>query len=120
MTLRGCAADVDGGGMYATAGVTFGDQSDQTALTTSLIENTAAGSGGAIMALGCSALLLVESQHRLVVANNTATLDGGGVGLDNGASIRVAPEACDSLACEAAMVGDGTCDAVCMTRGCGW
>ena len=117
MTLRGCAAGGDGGGMFATAGVTFGDQ---TALTTSLIENVAAGSGGAIMALGCSALLLVESQHRLVVANNAAALDGGGVGLDNGASIRVAPEACNSLSCEAGMVGDGTCDAVCMTRGCGW
>ena len=117
MTLRGCAAGADGGGIYATASVVFGGQ---TALPTSLIKNIAAGSGGAIMALGCSALLLVESQHRLVIANNTAALDGGGLGLDNGASIKVAPEACDSRSCEAAMVGDGTCNAVCMTRGCGW
>jgi hypothetical protein len=59
----------------------------------------------------------VEFSHRLVVFNNSAGLDGGGIFLDIGGKLQVMEEGCD---CDILTRGNGQCDIECMTRGCNW
>lgn len=71
------------------------------------------------MAHGKKAQIFVANNIRLIVANNTATIDGGGVGLSFGSSFRFLDEGC-TKECTQSMRGDGICDLPCMTRGCNW
>ncbi len=50
--------------------------------TTSLESNTAKGSGGAVMSIGCAAELHIAVRHQLLIVGNTAGADGGGLGFD--------------------------------------
>jgi hypothetical protein len=72
------------------------------------------------MASGCSAQLRVGLLHSLFVAGNTAGLDGGGLALEQGASLHLAAESCAMSGCDVGAVGNGVCDIVCMSRGCNW
>jgi len=75
------------------------------------------GHGGGFAMSG--GLLEVISGHSLSLVRNKASLDGGGVVLLANGRIRFQAEGCES-ACTPRMVGDGSCDPACMTRGCKW
>jgi hypothetical protein len=79
----------------------------------------AGGRGGAVMALGCDATLVVALGHRLSVVGNEA-LDGGGLAFDQGGSVTLEAETCASPGCTPGMIGNGVCNPVCMSRGCNW
>lgn len=115
MVFELCSAGKDGGAVYTTAHLTF----DGDGAVTTLRSNTAGGKGGAVMALGCDASLFVPFGHRLSVLGNAA-LDGGGLAFDRGGSIVLEAEICGLPGCLPPMIGDGNCDAVCMSRGCNW
>ena len=72
------------------------------------------------MAYSSIAVLLVDSGYRVVLKGNQATLDGGGLAFDGGASLSLALEGCNSNLCPAVSIGDGTCDAACLERACNW
>ena len=117
MTFRGCRAGTDGGGIYTFVGVSLGVPGVPGSI--GVVSNSAAGSGGGIMAMSSVAVLTVQPGTRLAVRNNSAGLDGGGLGFEQGASVVVAQEGCSPL-CDPVALGDGICHAPCMTRGCNW
>ncbi len=116
MTVAGCEARGDGGGLFTTSAVNFTNEVD--AGISSFKENTAS-SGGAIMAYDEYARVVVSSNFQLSISNNTANLDGGGIGLAFGSSFQILDEGCAS-SCSTSVIGNGICDVQCMSRGCNW
>jgi hypothetical protein len=72
------------------------------------------------MASGNGAELSLGTGQSLVVADNTAGADGGGLAFEAGATVSVGEEGCPAVGCSPGMVGNGVCDGVCMHRGCNW
>ena len=121
-SLEGCTAGLDGGAIYSSAGIAFGLPNPllSSGVSTNVLSNVAMGNGGGIMAYGCLAQLSIAVGHTLRVNGNYAAQDGGGIGFDQGASIRVEGASCSSAGCSVGMIGDGKCDGVCMFRECNW
>ena len=113
----GCKAGLDGGGIYTSAGITFGAPGQRA--RTAIASNAAGGSGGGVLAFSSTAVLRVESGHSVVLEGNRASIDGGGLAFEEGGSLLLAPEGCPST-CLPSKIGDGVCDASCLQRACNW
>jgi hypothetical protein len=73
-----------------------------------------------MMAFSSTATLRVESGNSVAVAGNRASVDGGGLAFEQGASLVLALEGCDPLECSLSDIGNGICDAACLHRACNW
>ena len=104
------AATTDGGGIFMYSPVD---------LSGNLRDNVAAGNGGAVFASGADARLTVSYDSTVLVENNTAGKNGGGMYFEDAATFVVSKETCQSE-CNPNVRGDGVCDVQCMTRGCNW
>ena len=102
--------------MFAFAPIMF--KCNQSLSSSTVISNTARGSGGGIMIE--STTLELAYNHRLSFISNTAEQDGGGLMIADGGQVLVIDEVCPSSMCNAASRGDGVCDLTCMTRACNW
>ena len=121
MEFDACQAGLDGGAIYTSTSITFGAPRQQA--RTSITSNSASGSGGGVMAFSSAATLRVESGYRLVIEANWASVNGGGLAFEQGASLVLAPEAqkaCDPAMCLQSEIGNGICNAPCLHRACNW
>ncbi len=114
----GCLSGLDGGAIYTSSSINLGTPGKPA--RTTIVSNSASGSGGGVMAFSSAAVLRVESGYSVVVESNQASLDGGGFGFEQGASLVLVPEGCDSSMCSQSMIGNGVCDAPCLHRACNW
>ncbi len=113
--FEGCTCDVDGGAVYALSSLEFQTVGD---ISSSTFDSNAAGSkGGAILTWHP---IQVNFGHQIIVHNNTAGLDGGGVFSHSIVSFEIQEEGCPAAVCEKISLGNGRCDPACMTRGCNW
>ncbi|KAJ1484665.1 hypothetical protein T484DRAFT_1796347, partial [Baffinella frigidus] len=103
------AAGSDGGGVYATADLTFAGDGQTT------IQGNTASYGGGVFVSGTTVRL--DALHRLHLLGNSAGLDGGGLALMGGARIFVKEEECS---CNLLFIGDGRCQDECLTKECKW
>jgi predicted outer membrane repeat protein len=113
-----CQAGLDGGAIYTSTSLTFGAPGQQA--RTSVTSSSASGSGGGVMAFSRLATLRVESGHRVVLEGNWASMNGGGLAFEQGASLVLEPEGCDPSECSLSDIGNGKCDASCLHRACNW
>ena len=120
VSFEGCRAGLDGGAIYTTTTVALTNEENSPWSSTVLRSNFATGSGGAVMAYGCAAVIQIDVSLRVLVASNTASLDGGGLAFDQGGSIIITAESCSSVDCNAELIGNGICDPTCLSRGCNW
>ena len=77
--------------------------------TSLLQDNVASKDGGGIFSFSSYAELIVGSAHRLVIRNNNAENDGGGICLKQGSQFSVKSPECSS-SCANEMRGNGLCD----------
>ncbi len=113
-----CQAGMDGGAVYTSASITFGVLGQQA--RTSITSNSARGSGGGVMAFSSVAVLRVESGYRVVLEGNSASVNGGALAFEQGASLLLALEGCDPSICLPSSIGNGICNARCLHRACNW
>ncbi len=113
-----CQASLNGGAIFTSARIAFGTASRQA--HSSITSNFASGSGGGVMAFSSVAELAVASGSRVVLKDNQASVDGGGLAFVQGAALSLAVEGCDPLTCSPSDIGNGRCDAPCLRRGCNW
>ena len=118
MRVEACKAGGEGGGIYTASVLNFTSADGNEDCTTHLEDNSAL-SGGALMARGQSALVHVSSGHALIIMNNTAQLDGGGVAMVDESVFLLLDEGCAN-ACKSHLRGNNVCDPPCLTRGCNW
>ncbi len=130
--VEGCAAGLDGGGIYLVAPLALRPAAAAAAAAANpsaaargggrfeLVRNTAGRTGGGARALGASAGITVAQGAGLAVMGNSAGLDGGGLALAGGAGLGAAAGRCPAAVCPASRRGDGACDPECMTTGCNW
>ena len=85
--------------------------------STRILGNSATESGGGIYGFSSFARLDSDPDHRLIVEDNEARQDGGGIFLAKGAQFSFSFPACDSK-CTSSMRGNGKCDYGCMSVGC--
>ncbi len=111
------ASSGDGGAFFTHRLVIFAAGEASTFLQTLVQGNTAPNGRGGGLAVR-DAKLQLEPGHSVDVTGNHARL-GGGVALLGGATIALGREKCPA-ACEAASVGDGTCNPECFNRACVW
>jgi hypothetical protein len=114
----GCHAGLDGGAIFTSASMAFGTPGQQA--HTAITSNSASGSGGGVMAFSSTAALRVESGCSVVLEDNWASVNGGGLAFEQGASLFLAQEGCDPLTCSSSNIGNGICDASCLNRACNW
>ena len=106
----------EGGGIYASSPLNFTNRLRTDATS---IDNNNASFGGGIMGFGYQAAISLSSSYTLNLTNNSAELDGGGIGMTGGSLLHIEDEAC-AAECRAGMRGNNICDLPCMTRGCNW
>ena len=78
--------------------------------------NIADDRGGGLYAFSRDASINVLSEHTLMIEDNSAIHDGGGVFLAQAARFSVVPPEC-SPGCSASQRGNGHCDMSCMVAG---
>ncbi len=111
------ASSGDGGAFFTHRVVSFA-AGEASAVVQTLVEgNTAPNGRGGGLAVR-DAKLQLEPWHSVDVTGNHARL-GGGVALMGGATLDLGRETC-TAACEAASIGDGTCNPECFNRACVW
>ena len=81
--------------------------------------NLASENGGGLFGFSSYARLNSASEHMLSIQDNVANVDGGGIGLDQGAQFLVSAPQCSS-SCTGAMRNNGMCNHGCLTAGCNW
>jgi hypothetical protein len=113
-----CRAGLDGGAIYTSISITFGTPGQQA--RTSIMFNSASGSGGGVMAFNSLSTLRVESGCSVVLEGNRAAVNGGGLAFEQGASLVLVPEGCSPSICPPSKIGNGVCDAPCLHRACNW
>ena len=118
ISVEACQAGGEGGGIFTFSALNFTSAIGDEECATHLKDNVAL-SGGAIMARGQSALVHATSGHALVIVNNSAQLDGGGVGMVEGSVFLLLDEGCANT-CKPDWRGNNICDLPCLTRGCNW
>ncbi len=111
------ASSGDGGAFFTHRVVSFAVGQTSEVLKTLVQGNTAPNGRGGGLAVR-NAKLQVEPGHSVDVTENHARL-GGGVALLSGATLTLGRETCRA-ACEAASIGDGTCNPECFNRACVW
>ena len=87
--------------------------------TTFVQKNHATDKGGGVYGFSSYAKLYVAAHHSVMIQENEADTDGGGIALGQGAQVTVAPTPCSDQ-CFSVMRGNGDCDVECMTAGCNW
>jgi hypothetical protein len=117
VSVEACQAGGEGGGIYTASVLSFTANESEECSTH--LKDNAALSGGALMASGQSAVVHVASGHALLIVNNSAQLDGGGVGMVKGSVFLLLDEGCANT-CEPHWRGNNICDPPCLTRGCNW
>ncbi len=120
MEFVGCQAGQDGGAIYTSISFTFGTVTPGQQARTSIMFNSAGGSGGGVMAFSSVSTLRVESGYSVVLEGNRAAVNGGGLAFEQGASLFLVPESCDPSICRPSNIGNGICDAPCLHRACNW
>jgi hypothetical protein len=123
--IEGCAAGLDGGGIYLIAPLELRPAAYPPAAAggggrSELVRNTAGRTGGGARALGALAAMTIASGAGLTMVGNSAGLDGGGLALAGGARLGAAAGRCPTAICPASLRGNGACDPECMTIGCNW
>jgi cysteine-rich repeat protein/predicted outer membrane repeat protein len=103
-----------GGGVAYMAIVTLEGES-----TTFVQKNRAADKGGGVYGFSSYAKLYVAAHHSVMIQENEADTDGGGIALGQGAQVTVAPPACSDK-CLSVMRGNEQCNVECLTAGCNW
>jgi hypothetical protein len=111
------ASSGDGGAFFTHRMVSFAAGEASAVLQTLVQGNTAPNGRGGGLAVR-DAKLQLEPGHSVDVTGNHARL-GGGVALLGGASLALFRETCPAE-CEAASIGDGTCNPECFNRACVW
>jgi hypothetical protein len=109
-------AEQEGGGIYTLSPLNFTIGSSNSS---SVNANNVADRGGGIYSSGRNAKLTIDYGHTLMLIDNHAESDGGGLGVENGASIQSSGKNCHSV-CPSNWQRNGKCNKECMSLECNW
>jgi hypothetical protein len=114
--IYGNIAKEEGGAIFSLSPLNF---TQKNVTSASFISHNFAAQGGGICASGQDAILTIDYGYQLLLVENRAESDGGGLSLEDGAILRTAEKNCDS-ACPLDWRGNGMCNKECMSSECDW